>query len=177
MIFNVVYADNKYHGKGLQSLLLYDTFAISYYSILGLVDQMITREIDYAFRAMLYLAQHDGEIVSTTILAEEMGIPYRFLRRILLRLTATRLVASVRGKLGGLRLVADPAAVSLLDIVAAVDPHAVTLNLCLADPAACTRTNTCVVHEELVDVQQLLHDRLRQISLATLADRARTRNA
>ncbi len=135
---------------------------------------MITRETDYAIRALLFLAlQGDKQIVSTTVLAEEMDIPYRFLRRIVLRLVAQGLINSVRGKAGGLRLAKSPAAVSLLDVVGAVDPDAITMNICLTGEHGCSRAPHCAVHEELAAIQQQLHRSLADISLATLAERER----
>ncbi|HOF88108.1 MAG TPA: Rrf2 family transcriptional regulator, partial [Armatimonadota bacterium] len=85
---------------------------------------MITRETDYAIRAMLYLAHHAGDgAISAATVAEAMDIPYRFLRRILSRLVGTNLLVSTRGKQGGLRLARDPEEVSLLDVVEAMDPE------------------------------------------------------
>lgn len=137
---------------------------------------MITREVDYAIRALLRLAlAPDGKVVSATAVAEEMDIPYRFLRRILLRLTDAGYIASVRGRQGGVRLTTAPEQISLLDIVRAVDSTIITLNLCLADPEACSRTQYCVVHDTLIDIQQELNRRFADISLATLVARERER--
>ena len=136
---------------------------------------MINRETDYAIRALLRLArQGEGQVVSTTVLAEEMEIPYRFLRRIVLKLGERGLVHSVRGKQGGLQLARPAAAISLLDIVGAVEPTAIALNICLSpDGEGCHRSAECVVHEELAEIQAALHQRLAAVSLAALAERDR----
>ncbi|MHB9131951.1 MAG: RrF2 family transcriptional regulator [Armatimonadota bacterium] len=135
---------------------------------------MITRETDYAIRAMLYLAGQQGNgVVSTTVLAKEMDIPYRFLRRILLRLVEEGLVHTTRGKQGGLQMVASPAEVSLYDIIRAIDPATVALNSCIVDNANCNRSAHCVVHEELLMLQADLNRRLADISLAALIERDR----
>lgn len=138
---------------------------------------MITRETDYAIRALLRLAQQgDGQVVSTTVLAEDMDIPYRFLRRILLKLGARGLVHSTRGKQGGLRLARSTGTISLLEIVFAMDPDSIMLNICLGDDShACPRSERCVVHDELADIQQALHQRFADISLATLVEREHRR--
>jgi len=133
---------------------------------------MITRETDYAIRALLCLARREaGSVTSTTVLAEEMEIPYRFLRRILLKLGEAGLVISQRGKQGGLRLARPAEQVSLLDAVRAVDPTVLTLNVCLTDPAECGRSSHCVVHAELAAIQTQMHQQLDGISLATLVER------
>jgi Rrf2 family iron-sulfur cluster assembly transcriptional regulator len=131
---------------------------------------MITRETDYAIRALFYLAQHEGGgVVSASVLAETMSIPYRFLRRILGRLVEKGLLTSVRGKQGGLQLAKPPEQVSILDVVAAMDPNAVALNLCTVDPAACTRSTYCVVYDELCRIQAVVNAELAVLSLKTLA--------
>jgi len=130
---------------------------------------MLTRETDYAIRALLFLARGaDGRPQSAAVIAEAMEIPYRFVRRILHKLGAAGLVSSARGKLGGLTLALQPEYISLLDITQAVDPDTVTLNLCLTDPVACSRTGRCVVHNELSRIQAILARELAAVSLADL---------
>jgi Rrf2 family protein len=130
---------------------------------------MITRETDYAIRALYYLAQHEGEgVVPASTLAETMAIPYRFLRRILSRLVEKELLVSVRGKQGGLQLAKSPEAISLLDIIGAMNPDAVTLNMCVADPAACSRSSYCTVYDELCRIQAMVMGELAVLSLRTL---------
>ena len=139
---------------------------------------MITREVDYAIRALLFLSRkEDGPVTSTTVLAEEMDIPYRFLRRILFTLGAAGMVESRRGAQGGLRLARPAAGISLYDIVHAMNPDAVTLNLCLSDPAQCRRAARCVVHDELATIQAELEQRLRAITLSGLTAREREQYA
>lgn len=137
---------------------------------------MITREADYAIRAMLCLALHqDVHVISTAAMSEEMDIPYRFLRRILLRLANAGLVASTRGKQGGISLTRPPATCSLLEVLRAVDPGTIALNACMISDAACDRALTCVVHTELARLQSTLEQQLAGITLATLVERERAR--
>jgi Rrf2 family protein len=137
---------------------------------------VISREADYAIRALLRLGmQGEGAIVSTTVLAEEMEIPYRFLRRILRRLLEDGFIASTRGKQGGVRLLRDPRKITLLDIVQAMNPDAVRVNACIGDPGFCNRSARCVVHTVLQDIQEGLAQRLREVSLADLVAREQAR--
>ena len=92
---------------------------------------MITRETDYAIRALLYLAcGKPNTWVSASVLATQMEIPYRFLRRILLKLGEMKLVVSARGKYGGVRLAKPAEVTTLYEIVQAADPQAIMLNIC-----------------------------------------------
>lgn len=135
---------------------------------------MITREADYGIRALMYLArQPEGTVVSTTVLAEAMEIPYRFLRRIMLKLSAQGMVKTVRGKQGGIILARDPATITLLTVVRAIDPDVVTLNACLVEPHHCTRSAFCEAHAVLQRIQAELDTSLASVTLADLASEAR----
>lgn len=131
---------------------------------------MITREADYAIRIVLALARHtDTAPVSAGAVSDEMGIPHRFVRKIAGRLVRAGLVRSLRGRAGGLRLARRPAAISLLDVLAAVDPASVTLNICLLDPRACRRAGLCEVHPHFASLQGALERGLASVSFAQLA--------
>jgi Rrf2 family protein len=131
---------------------------------------MITREADYAIRVVLCLAaMPKGRSMSTSVLAEQMFIPYRFLRRIVRKLCASGIVGSVRGKAGGIYLLEKPAKLSVHDILAIFDPRALMLNRCYEDNNSCPRKKKCGVHRALEPVQKLLNERLEAISFADLA--------
>jgi Rrf2 family protein len=129
---------------------------------------MITRETDYAVRALLSLAEFKDQMVSASDLAESSGIPYRFLRGIMLKLSKARLVYSSRGPNGGISMAYPLDELSLLDIVLALDPDSVTLNLCLKPGEYCQRDGFCIVHDKLKGVQDILHTELANIKISHL---------
>jgi Rrf2 family protein len=132
---------------------------------------MITRETDYALRTVLCLAKSNdsGEVVSTLTLAENMSIPYRFLRKIVSKLVNAGLLESRRGKGGGLVLSRPPASMSLLDIIQAIDPLSVLLNRCCEGGEGCDREPLCGLHQILTQLQQELNDKLANLSLESVA--------
>ena len=118
---------------------------------------MITREVDYGIRMVLALSRRKaGTTASTGALAAEMDIPLRFLRRIVRKLVAAKIVASHRGSGGGVRLARPRARVRLTDVVNAISPSSLKLN-------------TCTVHPEMVRLQRLLEKQLRGITFDKLA--------
>lgn len=132
---------------------------------------MITREADYAIRAMVSMAQADpAEGVTTAKLARNTEIPYPFLRRIVKKLTSAGLVVSSRGKGGGVAFARQPGSISLYDAVAAIDRETVALNMCVIDGNACNRSSFCGAHTEWTKIQKTLNERLADISLARLAE-------
>ncbi len=82
----------------------------------------ISAKADYAVRAVVELAASAGDgHLTAEALATSQDIPRKFLEAILSDLRRAGLVASVRGSGGGYRLRADPADVTVADVVRAVD--------------------------------------------------------
>jgi Rrf2 family nitric oxide-sensitive transcriptional repressor len=131
---------------------------------------MITREVDYAIRAVLYLSTQDrSRLVATSELAEEMVVPYRFLRRIVQKLVDGGLVEAQRGKGGGVRLARSCREISLFDVLQTVDPKALCVNACLNGRAdACVRSPFCTVRQHLGSIQERLGGELRGITFEVL---------
>lgn len=83
----------------------------------------ISSRCEYACRAIVELACHENssEPVTAVYIAEKRAIPEKYLVHILLQLKRAGLVKSVRGAQGGYLLAHSPDAVSLHDIVRAID--------------------------------------------------------
>lgn len=122
----------------------------------------ITRQADYALRAMLYLARLDPqkERAATSKIAEKMEIPPSFLAKIISQLSIAGLIHTSRGARGGVSLAREPENISLLDVVEAIDGP-ITLNECTSNPSVCTFGDNCPIHEVWCDVKADLVRRLR----------------
>lgn len=96
---------------------------------------------DYAVVTMCQAARHcGGGRVSAAELAAETGLPAPTVQKVVSKLTHAGLMRSVRGAGGGLQLARPAAAISLADIVEAVEgPIALT---------ACVDGDDCAVHEK-----------------------------
>ena len=135
---------------------------------------MIRRETDYAVRTVLCLARSHVENgsawISTEDLAAQTEVPYRFLRKIVLKLVKSGIIESRRGKNGGLILGRAPQNISLLDLLQVVEPESVILNQCM-EPARtpCSRKDDCGLHHALGKIQISLQRELADISLIDMA--------
>lgn len=129
----------------------------------------ITRQADYAVRAMLHLARlgPDGQ-ASTASIADEQHIPPTFLAKIVSQLAGAGLLVARRGARGGVRLARPPAAISLLQVVEAIDGP-LMLNECLAEPGTCPLSPACPVCNVWSEAQFALIQKLSQTSFAYLA--------
>jgi Rrf2 family protein len=82
----------------------------------------VSAKTDYAIRALLELAAVSGETpLKGERIATAQGIPLRFLENILMQLRHAGLVESRRGADGGYRLARAPEAVTLADVIRAID--------------------------------------------------------
>ena len=83
----------------------------------------LSAKTEYACLAMLELAKDydSGEPLQLRRIAAEHGIPARFLVQILLQLKGSSLVASTRGAAGGYRLARSPQAITLAEVIDAIE--------------------------------------------------------
>jgi Rrf2 family protein len=131
----------------------------------------ITRQADYAVRAVLYLCERgDTTRVATSQIGRAQHIPVTFLAKIVAQLSAAGILHSTRGAHGGVSLGRPPQEISLLDIVETVDGP-MLLNECVADPNLCPLGAGCVVHRVWCLAQAELVERLSRTSFAQLARR------
>jgi Rrf2 family protein len=132
----------------------------------------VTRQADYAVRCALQLAREPERVVPRPALARAVRAPGPFLAKILHRLLRARIVESVRGVQGGFRLARPPGAISLLDVIEAIQgPQAA--NVCAIRPRACPLSRTCAVHPVWVELRARTESLLRGVSLGSLAARPR----
>jgi Rrf2 family protein len=90
----------------------------------------ISAKGEYAIRALLDLAVHHGEgLVPIQEVARRQGIPQRYLEQVLLLLKRAGLLESKRGSAGGYQLVRAPAAISVGEVLRAVEGRVTALEV------------------------------------------------
>ena len=100
-----------------------------YAGLPGIKATMLTSRAKYALRATLALAEQfpSEGWTSAAELAEMADVPKKFLEAILTQLRDEGLVESRRGPAGGHRLTANPATVTVADVIRSIDgPLAMT---------------------------------------------------
>ena len=120
----------------------------------------ITRQADYAIRAILYLAQlGPDEKASTSQIAEEKDIPLSFLAKIIAQLSVAGLLQTMRGARGGVTLARPAKDINLLEVVEAIDGP-IQINECVNDSYQCSQ-HGCPMRGIWQDTQADLVNRLR----------------
>ncbi|MFM6949829.1 MAG: SUF system Fe-S cluster assembly regulator [Novosphingobium sp.] len=126
---------------------------------------------DYAVVTMSAAARHCGGIrVSAAELAAETGLPVPTVQKLVSRLTSAGLLRSTRGVGGGLKLARPAAAITLADIIEAVEGP-IALTQCVDDARSdCGLDACCSVKPHWPIVNEALRGALSQVSLIRLAE-------
>lgn len=129
----------------------------------------LTRAADYGARVMIHLAALEpGARASLPGMAGEVQVPEHFLSKVLQMLAKRGLIRSHRGAAGGFELAVDADAVTLLDVVEAIEGP-LQLNACMGERGACCRKSWCPAHPVWVEAQEAMAAVLRRASIASLA--------
>jgi Rrf2 family protein len=132
---------------------------------------VISQKAKYAFKALVVLAKRGrGESVQTDEIAEVGAIPRKFLEQILLQLKASGLVESRRGRAGGYLLAADPAAISVSQVLRIIDgpiaPLACISRTAYARCRDCRDETLCAVRRLFAETYASTLEKLEQTTLA-----------
>ncbi len=122
----------------------------------------ITRQADYAIRAILFLAENDPNVrQSTSKIAEQKHIPPSFLAKIISQLSIAGLIHTSRGAHGGVTLARPADQISIMEVVEAIDGP-IALNQCtFSSLQSCPFGENCPVHEMWVEAQSHLVEKLK----------------
>jgi Rrf2 family protein len=83
---------------------------------------MLSQTVEYALRAVVYLASQAPEGRTTDQIAEATLVPKAYLAKVLQALRRGGIVASQRGVGGGITLTKTPDQLTILEVVNAVEP-------------------------------------------------------
>lgn len=128
----------------------------------------VTRQADYAVRAVLHVAQiKNGNRTATSSIAEQQHIPPSFLAKIVSQLSIAGLLHTSRGARGGVTLAREPKDITLLEVVEAIDGP-IQLNECVGDNGLCKFDSDCPLRSVWCEAQAELVARLRKTDFAQL---------
>ena len=128
----------------------------------------ITRQADYAVRAVLHLARMGNtERAATSTVAKEQNIPPSFLAKIISQLSIAGLLHTSRGARGGVTLAREPKDITLLEVVEAIDGP-IQLNECVGSDGVCTFEEECPIKPVWCGAQEELVQRLKRTNFAQL---------
>lgn len=125
--------------------------------------------------ALLLAALPSGKVLTGKSLAEFHGVSESYLLKHLRSLTAANVIEAIPGPKGGYRLTRDPSAISMLDVVEAIDGREpaftcrnLWLNSCGKTFELCDNKMECFIKVRMLAAEELWRNALRGQTLADL---------
>jgi Rrf2 family nitric oxide-sensitive transcriptional repressor len=103
----------------------------------------MTLQTDYALRMLIYLAIHDPRPSTVHDVAESYGISRNHLLKIVLRLRDMGLVATARGRSGGIHLAVPPEKVNVGEVIRALGDEFPVVECMKSGGGACVLSPIC----------------------------------
>lgn len=116
---------------------------------------------------MTELAREPARLCTATELAERLHISSPTIAKVLKTLSKAQLLESVRGQAGGYRLAKAPEAISVADIIAAMDGP-IALTECSLQDSHCEIEHDCQVRPHWQMVSVSIQQTLSRLSLADM---------
>ena len=129
--------------------------------------KLLTRDTDYAVRAICCMASKPGQLITVKKLADDLKMPRAFLRKILQRLNKVGLVRSTKGSGGGFRLSGDPRKITLADLIEAFQGP-LSINECTFKKRACPNRRECPLKSKIEEIEDYVAAELRSTSIGSL---------
>ena len=124
---------------------------------------------DYAVVMMAACARHCGQArISAGVLAQETGIPLPTVQKLVSKLSSAGLLRSVRGAGGGFKLARPAAAVSLADVIEAIEGPIAMTSCVETGRHDCGLEGSCKVQPHWAVVNGAVRGALADISLTSL---------
>ena len=125
---------------------------------------MFSQTVEYALRAVVYLADQAPEARTTDQISEATQVPKPYLSKVLQNLGRSDIVRSQRGIGGGVTLVKTPEELTILDVVDAVEPieRIVTCPLGLKSHGK----HLCPLHRRMDEALAMVQEAFKKTTLA-----------
>ena len=129
--------------------------------------KLLTRNTDYAVRAICYMARHDQEIVAVPSLVKALKIPRPFLRKILQILGKEGIVRSRKGPGGGFALAVPVGKIYLAGLIR-IFQGPIRVNECIFKKKICPDVRTCPLRTKIDAIERHVEAQLKAITIGDL---------
>ncbi len=127
----------------------------------------VTKLTDYATVVLTALAARPDDVISAAELAELAGLEITTVAKLLKPLAQAGLVFAFRGAHGGYRLARQAEAITLVDIVQAMEGP-LGMTECSLHAGACGIEHSCGVRANWRQINDVVADALRAVTLAQM---------
>lgn len=125
----------------------------------------LSKKTEYGLMALAHLSELGPDRLATVgEIAEVSGLPKELLAKILSELVKAGLALSCSGPFGGFRLARSASAVSLADVVAALEKKPILMP-CAGGDDHCHRSSGCAIRSPMARVQKRINRILEETLL------------
>jgi Rrf2 family iron-responsive transcriptional regulator len=128
----------------------------------------LTRQTNYAIRILMYCAANEGRLSRIPEIAAAYTVSELFLFKILQPLVENKLIATVRGRNGGVRLARPAAEITLFDVVRVTEESFAMAECFENDAADCPLIDSCALNAALRKALGAFFDVLESYTIADL---------
>ncbi|MDP6351991.1 MAG: SUF system Fe-S cluster assembly regulator [Alphaproteobacteria bacterium] len=129
----------------------------------------LSRMADYAVLLMTTIARDPNSVHAALTMAEATSLPVPTVSKVLANMARDGLLESIRGRDGGYRLARAPEAISVEQIISAVDGP-IALTVCIEHgPGSCGLENCCPSRVNWRRINDAMSQALAGVSLAEIA--------
>ncbi len=129
--------------------------------------KVLTKNTDYAIRALLALAARKGSYVSAKSIATDQDMPYQFLRGLLQEMIRHGLVVSKEGVRGGFMMEKDPDTISVTQLIE-IFQGKVQVSECMFRKQICGNRARCVLRHEIMRIEQVVQSEFEKVTIGKL---------
>ena len=129
--------------------------------------KLITRDTDYALRALSFIARNKKKIITASDLVKKLSIPRPFLRKILQELNKAGILKSHRGSGGGFLLARPANKIFLVDLIKEFQGP-LQLNECLLKKIPCPNKKSCLLRKKIDNIEKYVLRELKAITVSSL---------
>jgi FeS assembly SUF system regulator len=128
---------------------------------------ILSKLADYGVIIATHLASAPDRQVNAAAVAEATRLPPATVAKVLKRLAHAGVVAGTRGATGGYRLARAPAAISIAEVVAAIDGE-IGVTQCVSHVENCDRTHFCPTRPHWAHINRAVGQALGAVTLAEM---------
>lgn len=132
--------------------------------------KLITRDTDYAVRALCHIAKKKNKVVSVAEMVKELKMPKPFLRKILQILNKKGTLKSYKGQGGGFVLAEPADKIFLVDLIKTFQGP-LKLNDCLFKKKLCPNRSVCALRNKISSIEENVISELMPITISSLIQR------
>ena len=134
----------------------------------------LTRQSNYAVRALIYCAVNDPSLSRVTDIARAHGISELFLFKLIKPLVENGLIRTVRGRHGGIKLGRPAADITLLDVIRLTEDNFAMAECFEGGDVTCPLVDNCDVNAALREALGAFFEVLDSKTIADLAGKRRS---